>query len=163
MIDFDFDKSGYDYLDLKIVKILLISPPAGKIKWILDNVDGARDAANSGQLLFGTVDTWLLWKLTGGTIQATAKLVESSGAIVAGFGFLIELTFLHGIEKLKGYKNYEVKSTPELNKQLNAISDNKFIHIATTFRSWTRRILKYYWALMLVLPVILCLPPLSQE
>ena len=34
-----------------------------KIKWILDNIDGARDAANRGELLFGTVDTWLMWKL----------------------------------------------------------------------------------------------------
>lgn len=37
-----------------------------KIKWILDFVDGARDAANRGELLFGTIDTWLLWNLTGG-------------------------------------------------------------------------------------------------
>lgn len=42
-----------------------------KIKWILDNVDGARDAANRGDLLFGTVDTWLMWKLSGGKIHAT--------------------------------------------------------------------------------------------
>ena len=37
-----------------------------KIRWILDNVDGARDAAEAGDLLFGTMDTWLLWNLTGG-------------------------------------------------------------------------------------------------
>ncbi len=37
---------------------------ATKIKWILDNVDGAREAAERGELLFGTVDTWLVWKLT---------------------------------------------------------------------------------------------------
>lgn len=36
-----------------------------KIKWILDNVDGAREAAEKGDLIFGTVDTWLIWKLTG--------------------------------------------------------------------------------------------------
>ena len=36
-----------------------------KIKWILDNVEGAREAAEKGDLLFGTVDTWLIWKLTG--------------------------------------------------------------------------------------------------
>lgn len=42
-----------------------------KIKWILDNVDGARERANKGQLLFGTIDTWLLWNLTGGKIHAT--------------------------------------------------------------------------------------------
>ena len=42
-----------------------------KIKWILDNVDGAREAADRGELLFGTVDTWLMWKLSGGAIHAT--------------------------------------------------------------------------------------------
>src|SRR3954469_20077022 len=38
-----------------------------KIKWILDNVDGAREKAENGQLAFGTMDTWVLWNLTGGT------------------------------------------------------------------------------------------------
>ncbi len=38
-----------------------------KIKWILDNVDGTRAAAERGDLLFGNVDTWLIWNLTGGT------------------------------------------------------------------------------------------------
>lgn len=44
---------------------------ATKIKWILDNVDGARERAENGDLLFGTVDTYLLWKLSGGKIFAT--------------------------------------------------------------------------------------------
>ncbi len=42
-----------------------------KIKWILDNVEGAREKAEGGQLLFGTIDTWLMWKLSGGNIHAT--------------------------------------------------------------------------------------------
>ncbi|MGB4589135.1 MAG: glycerol kinase GlpK [Clostridiaceae bacterium] len=42
-----------------------------KIKWILDNVEGARAKAEAGELLFGTVDTWLLWKLTEGKVHAT--------------------------------------------------------------------------------------------
>ena len=46
---------------------------ASKIKWILDNVDGARAKAERGELLFGTVDTWLVWKLTGGKVHATDK------------------------------------------------------------------------------------------
>ena len=37
-----------------------------KIKWILDNVPGVREKADKGDLLFGTIDTWLVWKLTGG-------------------------------------------------------------------------------------------------
>ena len=44
---------------------------ATKLAWILDNVDGARKSASSGDLLFGTVDTFLLWRLTGGKIHAT--------------------------------------------------------------------------------------------
>ncbi|WP_372941347.1 glycerol kinase GlpK [Shewanella sp.] len=44
---------------------------ASKIKWILDNVDGARELAQAGDLLFGTVDTWLVWKLTQGEVHVT--------------------------------------------------------------------------------------------
>lgn len=42
-----------------------------KIKWILDNVEGARAKAEAGELCFGTVDSWLLWKLTNGKVHAT--------------------------------------------------------------------------------------------
>ena len=42
-----------------------------KIRWILDNVPGARDRAERGELLFGTVDTWLIWNLTGGKVHVT--------------------------------------------------------------------------------------------
>lgn len=44
---------------------------ATKIKWILDHVDGAREKARNGELLFGTVDTWLIWNLTKGKVHAT--------------------------------------------------------------------------------------------
>ena len=44
---------------------------ATKLKWILDNSTGAREAARRGELAFGTVDTWLLWQLTGGAAHAT--------------------------------------------------------------------------------------------
>ena len=44
---------------------------ASKIRWILDHTEGARDAAKKGELLFGTIDTWLIWKLTGGKVHAT--------------------------------------------------------------------------------------------
>lgn len=44
---------------------------ATKLKWILDNVEGARDRATRGELLFGTVDTFLIWKLTGGVAHVT--------------------------------------------------------------------------------------------
>ena len=42
-----------------------------KIKWILDNVEGARERAEKGELLFGTVDTWLIWRLTKGKVHVT--------------------------------------------------------------------------------------------
>ena len=44
---------------------------SSKIKWILDNVEGVRERAKRGEILFGTVDTWLLWKLTGGAVHLT--------------------------------------------------------------------------------------------
>jgi len=44
---------------------------ASKIRWILDHTPGARERARSGELLFGNVDTWLIWNLTGGRIHAT--------------------------------------------------------------------------------------------
>ncbi|MEI4801653.1 glycerol kinase GlpK [Bacillus sp. FJAT-51639] len=42
-----------------------------KVKWILDNVEGAREKAERGELLFGTIDTWLVWKLSGGKVHVT--------------------------------------------------------------------------------------------
>jgi glycerol kinase len=52
---------------------LLLDPyfSASKIKWILDKVKGARRRAERGELAFGTVDSWLIWKLTGGEVHAT--------------------------------------------------------------------------------------------
>lgn len=42
-----------------------------KVKWILDNVEGAREKAEAGDLLFGTIDTWVIWKLTQGKVHVT--------------------------------------------------------------------------------------------
>lgn len=52
---------------------LLLDPyfSATKLRWILDNVEGARARAERGELCFGTVDSWLIWKLTGGKVHAT--------------------------------------------------------------------------------------------
>ncbi|UXU75903.1 MULTISPECIES: glycerol kinase GlpK [unclassified Paracoccus (in: a-proteobacteria)] len=52
---------------------LLLDPyfSGTKLKWLLDNVEGARDRARRGELAFGTVDSWLIWNLTGGQIHAT--------------------------------------------------------------------------------------------
>lgn len=61
----------------KIKRVTGLRPDAyfsgTKIKWILDNVEGARERAERGELLFGTVDTWLLWKLTEGAVHMTDR------------------------------------------------------------------------------------------
>ena len=52
---------------------LMLDPyfSASGVKWILDNVEGAREAAEAGELRMGTIDAWLIWKLTGGEVHAT--------------------------------------------------------------------------------------------
>lgn len=60
--------------DIFRIKTGLVIDPyfsATKIRWILDNVEGAREKAEAGMLLFGTVETWLIWKLTGGKVHIT--------------------------------------------------------------------------------------------
>ncbi len=63
---------GYGKL-IKSKTGLVIDPyfSATKLKWILDSVDGARARAERGELCFGTVDSWLIWNLTGGKVHAT--------------------------------------------------------------------------------------------
>ena len=65
------DKEIVNYI--KEATGLVLDPyfSATKIKWILDNIPGAREKANKGELLFGTIDTWLMWKLTEGKVYAT--------------------------------------------------------------------------------------------
>ena len=68
----ELEKAGHaEYI--KSVTGLRIDPyfSGTKIKWILDNVEGARQMASSGELLVGTVDTWLIWKLTEGRVFVT--------------------------------------------------------------------------------------------
>jgi glycerol kinase len=60
-----------DYIKQNTGLVLDAYFSATKIKWILDNVPGAHEKAEKGELLFGTVDTWLIWKLTGGKVFAT--------------------------------------------------------------------------------------------
>ena len=72
----DFCKSLADMgLEEEIKKKtgLVLDPyfSASKVKWILDNVEGARDMANRGELCLGTIDSWLIYKLTGGKVHAT--------------------------------------------------------------------------------------------
>lgn len=66
------EKDGYaDYIKQTTGLKIDAYFSASKIKWILDNVEGARESAENGDLLFGTVDTWLIWKLSNGRIHVT--------------------------------------------------------------------------------------------
>ncbi|MFV0560178.1 MAG: glycerol kinase GlpK [Enterococcus sp.] len=63
---------GYEELFQKKTGLIIDSYFSGtKVKWILDNVEGAREKAENGELAFGTIDTWVLWNLTGGTAHIT--------------------------------------------------------------------------------------------
>lgn len=63
---------GYNQLFRDKTGLLIDAYFAGtKVKWILDHVDGARQKAENGDLLFGTIDTWLIWKLSGGKAHVT--------------------------------------------------------------------------------------------
>lgn len=68
----ELKKKGYEEL-FRNKTGLLIDPyfSGTKVKWLLDHVEGAREKAENGQLLFGTMDTWLIWNLTGGKVHVT--------------------------------------------------------------------------------------------
>ena len=65
------DKGLEDYVKENTGLVIDAYFSGTKVKWMLDNVPGARDKAEKGELLFGTVDTWLIWKLTGGKVHVT--------------------------------------------------------------------------------------------
>ena len=68
----ELKKRGFEE-SVKAKTGLLIDPyfSGTKLRWILENVDGAREKARNGELLFGTVETWLIWKMTGGRVHVT--------------------------------------------------------------------------------------------
>jgi len=68
----ELKEKGYDSLFRRKTGLLLDPYFSGtKVRWILDHVDGARDKAEKGELLFGTIDTWIIWNLSGGTAHVT--------------------------------------------------------------------------------------------
>lgn len=68
----DLRNKGYDDLFRNKTGLLIDAYFSGtKVKWILDHVEGAREKANQGKLLFGTIDSWLIWKLSGGKAHVT--------------------------------------------------------------------------------------------
>ncbi len=70
----DLRKKGYEQAILDKTGLVLDAYFSGtKIRWILDHVEGAEEKAKRGELLFGTVDSWLIWKLTDGKVHVTDK------------------------------------------------------------------------------------------
>ncbi|MBE6014085.1 MAG: glycerol kinase GlpK [Lachnospiraceae bacterium] len=65
------DKGLTDFFRKKTGLVIDAYFSGTKVKWILDNVEGARERAKRGELLFGTVETWLIWKLTKGAVHVT--------------------------------------------------------------------------------------------
>jgi len=68
----ELKQGGYEQTIRKKTGLLIDPYFSGtKVKWILDNVEGVRSKAEEGKLLFGTIDTWLIWKLSGGKAHVT--------------------------------------------------------------------------------------------
>ncbi|QKS70674.1 glycerol kinase GlpK [Paenalkalicoccus suaedae] len=68
----ELKKAGHNDLFRDKTGLLIDAYFSGtKVKWLLDNVEGAREKAENGELLFGTIDTWLIWKLSGGKAHVT--------------------------------------------------------------------------------------------
>ncbi len=68
----ELTEKGYNQLFHEKTGLLIDAYFSGtKVKWILENVPGAREKAEAGELLFGTVDTWIIWKLSGGRAHVT--------------------------------------------------------------------------------------------
>jgi glycerol kinase len=70
----ELERAGHGEYIRKVTGLRLDPYFSGtKLKWILDNVEGARERAEAGELLFGTVDTWIVWKLTDGAVFVTDR------------------------------------------------------------------------------------------
>ncbi|MFC7684754.1 glycerol kinase GlpK [Ureibacillus sp. GCM10028918] len=68
----DLNEAGYGELFHQKTGLLIDAYFSGtKVKWILENVEGAKEKSRNGELLFGTIDTWILWKLTEGKVHVT--------------------------------------------------------------------------------------------
>ena len=102
------DKDFVEYVRYNTGLVMDAYFSATKIKWILDNVEGARDRAERGEILFGTVDTWLLWKLTEGKIHVTDYTNASR-------------TMLYNIKELK----WDSRILEKLNIPINILPEVK--------------------------------------
>ena len=97
---------------------------ATKIKWVLDNIEGAREKANKGDLLLGTIDTWLIWNLTNGKVHGTDYTNASRTLLfnIKDLKWDDELLDIFSIPKSmvpKVYKSDEIFGETNLNGMLN--------------------------------------------
>ena len=102
---------------------------ASKIKWILDHVEGARTLAENGDLCFGTVDSWLVWKLTNGKVHVT-DATNASRTMLFNIHSLEWDTELLDLFDIPASILPEVKSSSEIYGSTNLLVTNQDIPIA---------------------------------
>ena len=102
---------------------------ATKVKWILDNVEGARKKAENGELCFGTIDTWLLWNLTKGQIHAT-DVSNASRTMICNINTLQWDGELEKIFTIPGSMLPQIRSSSEVYGHTQNILSAKNIPIA---------------------------------
>jgi glycerol kinase len=100
-----------------------------KVKWILDNVEGARALAENGDLCFGTIDTWLVWKLTNGKVHVT-DVTNASRTMLFNIHTLNWDTELLALLDIPASVLPTVKSSSEVYGHTNQIFTNREIPIA---------------------------------
>ena len=88
----------------------------GKIQWILDNVDGARSAAERGEAIFGNIDTWLIWNLTGG-VKSGAHITDVTNASRT---MLLNLETLEWDDELLGFFGIPRRMLPTVHPSSDA-------------------------------------------
>ena len=89
---------------------------AGKVQWILENVDGVREAAERGDALFGTPDTWLVWNLTGGPRGG----IHATDVTNASRTMLMDLTTLDWDDELLGFFGIPRRMLPQIHPSSDA-------------------------------------------
>ena len=100
--------------------LLINSYPAGpKVKWILDNVDGVRERAEKGDLIFGTIDSWLLWNLTGGAEgDGDMEALHATDVTNASRTLLMDIEKLEWDEELCKEMGIPMSMLPEIRPSL---------------------------------------------
>ena len=102
---------------------------ATKIKWLLDNVEGARERAEAGELAFGTVDSWLIWKLTNGILHIT-DVSNASRTMLFNINHLAWDDELLNIFSIPKSVLPEVRSSSEVYGEIETPNELKGIKIA---------------------------------